>query len=205
MKKVIFSILFLLLQVVGVTAQSEVSTNSSLEYQQHLNKEFADKEKSPLTDEDFKKFNGLDFFEINQELVVKAKFVKTPYQMPFVMPTTTDRKPIYVKFGEVHFTYQKEEFTLNVYQNQRLVSDPQYKDYLFIPFTDYTNGESTYGGGRYLDFSIPNSTAVILDFNKAYNPYCAYNGTYSCPIPPKENDLPFKVEAGVKKFHEENK
>lgn len=204
MKKVLFFILFFLV-VAAVQAQSASSTNSSLDYQKHLNEEFADKEKSPLTENDFKKFKGLDFFDINEEFIIKATFVKTPYQMPFAMPTTTDRKPIYVKYGEVHFTYQEEEFVLNVYQNQRLVTEPKYKDYLFIPFTDYTNGESTYGGGRYLDFSIPNSTTVILDFNKAYNPYCAYNGTYSCPIPPKENDLPFKVEAGVKKYHEETK
>ena len=200
-----FFIILFLLTVVVAKAQSTSSANSSLDYQKHLNEEFADKEKSPLTAEGLKHFKGLNFFDISQDLIFQATFVKTPYQMPFVMPTTTGRKPVYVKYGEVHFTYKEEEFVLNVYQNQRLVADLKYKDYLFIPFTDLTNGESTYGGGRYLDFSIPNSTSVILDFNKAYNPYCAYNETYSCPIPPKENYLPFKVEAGVKKYHEETK
>ena len=70
----------------------------------------------------------------------------------------------------------------------------------YIPFTDLTNGEETYGAGRYLDFKIPESEKVIIDFNLAYNPYCAYNHSYSCPIPPKENNLNIKIEAGEKTF-----
>ncbi|MFV9484298.1 DUF1684 domain-containing protein, partial [Christiangramia sp. ASW11-125] len=73
-------------------------------------------------------------------------------------------------------------------------------DYLFLPFTDETNGISTYDGGRYLDFSIPEEKRVTIDFNRAYNPYCAYSGRYSCPIPPKENHLETAIPAGVKKF-----
>jgi hypothetical protein len=77
---------------------------------------------------------------------------------------------------------------------------PEYSKSLFVPFTDMTNGESTYGGGRYLDMEIPEGQTLVLNFNKAYNPLCHYNKKYSCPIPPRENDLDFKVEAGVKKF-----
>jgi uncharacterized protein (DUF1684 family) len=182
-------------------AQTEDTLTLSEKYQQHLNEEFSDKKTSPLTEEDLTSFNGLDFFKINEEFIIQAKFKKTPHQLPFEMPTSTERKPIYVKFGEVHFKLNNKEFKLNVYQNQRLVTDPKYKDYLFIPFTDLTNGETTYGSGRYLDFSIPKSDKVELDFNKAYNPYCAYNGKYSCPIPPEENHLSIFVEAGVKKFN----
>ena len=76
-----------------------------------------------------------------------------------------------------------------------------YKDYLFLPFTDPTNGVTTYGGGRYLDLMIPATKVVQLDFNKAYNPYCAYSGNYSCPIPPEENHLEIEIKAGVKKYH----
>jgi uncharacterized protein (DUF1684 family) len=73
---------------------------------------------------------------------------------------------------------------------------------LFLPFLDTTNGIETYGGGRFLDMRIPKSKEVIIDFNKAYNPYCAYNYNYSCPIVPLENNLSIKVKAGVKKFHD---
>ena len=173
---------------------------SSLEYQNHLNEEFANQETSPLTEDDLESFQSLSFFDIDENYIVKAEFIKTESASPFVMPTTTERKPIYMKYGELHFTLKGKKLSLNVYQSQRLLTDPKYKDYLFIPFTDLTNGESTYGGGRYLDFKIPTSSEVTLDFNKAYNPYCAYNGIYSCPIPPKENDLPIKIEAGVKKY-----
>ncbi|MBW2961005.1 DUF1684 domain-containing protein [Mesonia sp. JHPTF-M18] len=178
----------------------EDSLFTSQGYQEHLNEEFANKDTSPLIDEDLENFKSLDFFEIDSAYIVKATFHKIESQVTFVMPTTTERKPIYVKYGELNFILKGKELKLNVYQSQRLSVDPQYKDYLFIPFTDLTNGETTYGGGRYLDFKIPQKSEVILDFNRAYNPYCAYNGVYSCPIPPEENDLPVKIEAGVKKY-----
>ena len=199
MKKAIFFIFFIISSGCGF-AQVEDSLITAVDFQQHLNEEFATKETSPLTDEDLKVFESLDFFEINQKYVVEATFSRTASELPFVMPTTTERQPIYVKYGELKFSLNNQEFSLNVYQNQRLLSEDKYKDYLFIPFTDLTNGETSYGGGRHLDFKIPNSSKVILDFNKAYNPYCAYNANYSCPIPPKENDLPVKIEAGVKKY-----
>src|SRR5690606_24948076 len=87
------------------------------------------------------------------------------------------------------------------YQNQDLIKQPTYQTYLFIPFTDATTGQDTYATGRYLDFSIPQGQdSVWLDFNKAYNPYCAYGDGYSCPIPPKENQLAVRIEAGVKAY-----
>ena len=82
------------------------------------------------------------------------------------------------------------------------MSSEKYKDYLFIPFTDKTSGIETYGGGRYIDLvlsDIVNKTCTI-DFNKAYNPYCAYTAGYNCPIPPKENDLPVAIKAGELNF-----
>ena len=76
----------------------------------------------------------------------------------------------------------------------------EYEDYLFLPFTDKTNGDSSYGGGRYLDLKLPEGDSIIIDFNQAYNPYCAYNDKYSCPVPPKSNNLDIEVLAGVKTF-----
>lgn len=69
---------------------------------------------------------------------------------------------------------------------------------LFVPFTDATNGRETYGGGRYLDLDRTSTGIYVIDFNTAYNPYCAYNPTYDCPVPPKENRLPVAIEAGEK-------
>ncbi|MFD1095173.1 DUF1684 domain-containing protein [Salegentibacter chungangensis] len=190
----------LLLNLSLLMAQESEKPQSARDFQNHLNEEFRDPEESPLTEEDRKDFKGLDFFEVDSSYIVKAEFVRTPAESPFKMPTTTDRTPVYVKYGEVYFSIKGEEYKLNVYQNQSFLTDPEYFDYLFLPFTDNTNGETTYSGGRYLDLRIPEGDFVILDFNKAYNPYCAYSGRYSCPIPPKENDLDTAIEAGVKAF-----
>jgi hypothetical protein len=105
-----------------------------------------------------------------------------------------------VKYGIVTFNLKRNAYRLNVYQNQDLMKKEGYEDYLFLPFLDDTNGEESYGGGRYIDLRIPEGDEVVIDFNKAYNPYCAYNEKYSCPIVPRENYLDLKVEAGVKAF-----
>jgi len=184
-----------------IMAQETDLITSSEEFQNELNKEYANPEESPLEEKDLNNFEGLEFFEINLEYIVKAEFIRTPAEAPFAMRTSKDEMPVYVKYGELYFELKGEDFRLNLYQNQELTQDPEYFDYLFLPFTDNTNGESSYGGGRYIDFRIPESKEVILDFNKAYNPYCAYSGKYSCPIPPKENDLDIEILAGVKAFN----
>jgi uncharacterized protein (DUF1684 family) len=83
-----------------------------------------------------------------------------------------------------------------------LFRQPQYKDYLFLPFKDETNGFETYGGGRYMDVRISTlkDGKIILNFNKAYNPYCAYGDGFNCPIPPLENHLNFSIKAGERDF-----
>lgn len=171
---------------------------SAADFQQKLNRDFKDPEESPLPPGERKKFKSLDFFEIDTAYQVVAEFERTPFESPFEMPTTTDRKPVYVKYGILYFTLKGQELKLNVYQNL----DPKkgYEDYLFLPFTDLTNGEASYSGGRYVDMRIPNSSKVVLDFNKAYNPYCAYSGKYSCPIVPVENHLDLEIRAGVKAY-----
>lgn len=196
----LFILVLLFANLSKAYSQASDSYVTAEEFQAELNAEFKDSEKSPLTSEDIEKFENLDFFAIDTAFVVSANFVRTPSEAPFAMPTTTDRAPIYVKYGELYFRIYNKDFKLNVYQNQELISDPEYFDYLFIPFTDNTNGVESYGGGRYLDFRIPSSNTVVLDFNKAYNPYCAYNGRYSCPIPPAENNLDIKISAGVKAY-----
>lgn len=179
-------------------AQNSTAVQKAKAYQQQLNKEFADPKTSPLSEEALASFDGLPFFTIDSSLIFNAEFLRTPYESPFVMKTTTDRESMYVKYGEVYFTIDGVEYTLNVYQSQELVTDPAYADYLFVPFTDATNGKTSYGGGRYLDLHIPKGEIILLDFNRTYNPYCAYNAKYSCPIPPAENHLEIPIKAGVK-------
>ncbi|VXB03121.1 conserved hypothetical protein [Flavobacterium sp. 9AF] len=194
--------IWVLLLCVGFCFAQKSEIEVIHEFQKELNEEFSDVKKSPLTEEDRAQFKGLDFYPINEKLIIEAIFEKAKKEMPFKMKTSTDRTPMYVKFGTLHFEIEGKPFRLNVYQNIELSKKTEFKDYLFLPFSDITCGKETYIGGRYIDMRIPNSDKVIINFNKAYNPYCAYNHKYSCPIVPLENDLDIAIEAGVKKFHD---
>ncbi|RXJ50588.1 DUF1684 domain-containing protein [Gelidibacter gilvus] len=170
------------------------------EFQRNLNAEFKDASKSPLKKKDRRAFNALDFFKVDSLYVVQATFTKSDDEKPFQMKTTTDRLLTYIKYGEISFDLKDETHTLSVYQDQDLMNEDGFEDYLFLPFLDDTNGDETYGGGRYIDLRIPDGDVITIDFNTAYNPYCAYNEAYSCPIVPRENYVDVEVKAGVKSF-----
>ncbi len=176
---------------------SQTYEKSILDWQQELNASFIDEAQTPLSKKALKKFKGLDFFSVDSAYLIKALLVRTPNELPFNMPTTTERSPVYVKFGMVIFDFKGKAFNLPVYKSLTLLDTDAMKDYLFLPFTDETNGVESYGGGRYLDLTVPKGDTILLDFNKAYNPYCAYNENYSCPIPPKENHISIEIRAGV--------
>ncbi|KQS53427.1 hypothetical protein ASG38_01460 [Flavobacterium sp. Leaf359] len=197
--KSFLNLLFLLVSTV-LLAQKSFDKEAVVAFQKELNAEYADSVKSPLLKKDLKTFKALDFYPINEKFSVNAKFIRTPDEKPFEMPTTTSRKPIYVKYGEAHFSIDGKKFKVNLYQSLDLKKIEEYKDALFLPFTDLTSGVDSYGGGRYIDLKIPQGDTISIDFNTAYNPYCAYNHKYSCPIPPQENDLAIEIKAGVKKF-----
>ncbi|CAH8281729.1 hypothetical protein EV196_104105 [Mariniflexile fucanivorans] len=181
-------------------AQEKKTIKGDTEFQRELNAEYKDATTSPLKDKDRKHFEGLEFFKFDSTYVITAAFERFPDEKPFEMKTSTERRPIYVKYGELSFELKGKSYKLNIYQNKDLMTQEGYEDYLFLPFLDETNGLESYGGGRYIDARIPKGSTMEIDFNKAYNPYCAYNDTYSCPIVPRENYLKVKIEAGVKAF-----
>jgi uncharacterized protein (DUF1684 family) len=199
MKKQVFLLAVFLIILKSLYAQDYIQVIKS--FQQEMNADFSDSIKSPLPKEDLKTFKNLDFFEIDSTYCIEAQFIRTPFETPFPMKTTTVRAPMYVKYGEAIFTFGNINCKLNIYQNLELIKKEGYQDYLFLPFTDAGNGDESYGGGRYIDLKIPDKETIRIDFNKAYNPYCAYNHKYSCPIPPVENSLPMAIKAGVKKYH----
>ncbi|WP_437130091.1 DUF1684 domain-containing protein [Winogradskyella marincola] len=194
-----FFLIFLLVCTVAC-AQDKQALSGETEWQKEMNADFKDASKSPLKKKDLKKFKGLDFFKFDSTFVVKAVLKRTPETKWFKMKTTTSRESEERVFGILTFELKGQSFQLNVYQGKELMTTEGYEDYLFLPFLDDTNGDTTYGGGRYIDLRIPEENEIEIDFNKAYNPYCAYNEKYSCPIVPRENYLPLKVEAGVKAF-----
>ena len=183
-------------------AQAQFSLAAVEKFQNELNAEYADAKTSPLLPEDLKTFQTLDFYPANEKFYVVAKFIRTENEQPFEMKTSTDRKPVYVKYGEAHFSIDGQTFQLNIYRNIELSKKEQYKDYLFLPFSDLTCGNESYIGGKYIDMKIPQGDTIVIDFNTSYNPYCAYSHKYSCPKVPLENDLKIAIRAGVKKFHD---
>ena len=116
------------------------------------------------------------------------------------MPTTTDRTSWEVLYGIAFFSLNGTEHQLEIYKSLELPDAAKKEEYLFLPFMDLTNGEETYGGGRYLNLKIPEGNSLVIDFNRAYNPYCVYNKKYSCPLVPRQNFMNTKVMAGVKQF-----
>lgn len=194
----------LILLIVAFTtfscAQEKRPLLGETEFQKEINAEYKDASKSPLKAKDRKNFQGLDFFAFDSTYVVIAKLVLTPDSKWFKMKTTTSRVSMERVYGVISFQINKNKYSLNVYQGQDLMKEAGYENYLFLPFLDNTNGETSYGGGRYIDLRIPKSTDLVIDFNKAYNPYCAYNDKYSCPIVPRGNRIDEKIEAGVKAF-----
>ncbi|MBT8253247.1 MAG: DUF1684 domain-containing protein [Flavobacteriaceae bacterium] len=191
----ILFIVFLLLQ----SCQSEKSPlKGETEWQRNMNGMFKDASKSPLLENDLRSFVGLQFFPVDSAFVVNADLRRTPDTEFFNMRTTTDAVNRERVFGQLHFKLKGQNFVLNVYQGEETISAFDNRDYLFLPFLDDTNGEETYGGGRYLDLKIPEGDSITIDFNKAYHPYCVYNERYSCPIVPRENYLATRVEAGIR-------
>jgi len=183
-------------------AQEKFNISSTEKFQKEINAEYAAAKTSPLTKADLASFKTLDFYPINEKYFVVAQFTRTAKEKPFEMQTSTDRKPVYVKYGEVEFTLDGKALKLNVYRNIELSKQKKYKDYLFLPFSDLTSGNESYIGGKYIDLKIPKDNTIAIDFNTSYNPYCAYNHIYSCPKVPLENDLNVDIKAGVKKFHD---
>lgn len=196
-----FRLSFIFIFFIGnLIAQDSIAIKRILTFQDELNKEFATEEDSPLLPKELERFTSLDFFEIDMTFCIQAKFIRTPYETPFIMRTTTGREPLYVKYAEAHFVLHEKKWVLDIYQNQGLKTQPEYKEHLFLPFTDLTNGEMSYKGGRFINLKIPKGKSIEIDFNTAYNPFCAYNDRYSCPIPPEGNHLDIQIPVGVKKY-----
>lgn len=142
------------------------------------------------------------FFPINKNYNVAAYFERIVDTVGFTMPTSAGTTKYFYKYGRLDFMIDGKEYLLYVYQGKDLMQSEQYKDYLFVPFTDATTGNESYGSGRYLEFYKQDikGDSLQLDFNKAYNPYCAYATGYKCPIPPRENRLSVAIKAGEMGF-----
>lgn len=196
MKKYIF--IFLLFPLLIFSQKLSKEESEIKKFQKELNAEYLNPKETPLRGDNFKNFKQHPFFPINLKYRVTAKFEKTENAEPFDLPTSSGKTKPYREFGKTTFQLDGKSYTLTLYQSLDLIKQKKYKDHLFLPFRDATNEKETYGGGKYLDLTIPKGKTIILDFNKSYHPYCAYNAyDYNCPVVPEENKLPVEIRAGV--------
>lgn len=161
------------------------------------NEEFTDPARSPLPADRLPGFEGLNYYFPKPELRFRTKLVPGGGSGTVTLTKRKGEQVPYVRKGAVAFTHEGKVHKLTVFGP----ADTAQGDYLWLPFYDATTGKETYGGGRYLDLKLDAEGMVEVDFNYAYNPLCDYNpDAYNCTLPPKENTLPFAVEAGEKLF-----
>lgn len=196
MKKLSF--LFVIFSLFLSAQTKKENLNAIKKFQKELNAEYLNPKESPLRGDNLTNFKKHPFFPADLKYRVTANFVKTENPVPFELPTSSGKFKQYQEYGKADFEIDGKKYTLTIYQSLDLMKIEQYKDHLFLPFRDETNGKETYGGGKYMDLKIPNGNMIFLDFNLSYQPYCAYNAfDYNCPIVPEENKLPVRIEAGV--------
>ena len=145
-------------------------------------------------------FKGLTYFAPNQKYRVNADLKDIDSKKVIVLPTSDGKETRYLEYAYASFGLDGVENKLLILEV--MDAGPE-RGKLFLAFADETSAVETYGAGRYLDIKkVPGSTAITLDFNLAYNPYCAYSDRFSCPFPPKENVLKMAIMAGEKNYHE---
>jgi uncharacterized protein (DUF1684 family) len=202
---IIFVIAILLLvQGVPIPAEGEGQEEMKLEEQRVLEwrKErdafFKNHQRSPLLPQDKKHFKGLKYYPFDPQYVFSGEIerfilhINNPkYYAIFLTNKNINKR--YIRYGKFHFTLEGKEYILEIYKS--ILSD-----YLFIPFKDKTNEKETYEGGKYIDAEILPDYKMVLDFNMAYNPSCAYNEKFICVLPPRDNMLDIEIRAGEKNF-----
>jgi len=194
-----YLLLFILLFPVCLPATGQTYRDSMLDFRNNYLSELLTEKGGPLKAAQVK---NVGFFAADKNYRVWADFKETPGAVPFMLHTHSGKSKPYKEYGVLKFTIHDTLLSLHIYQSTDMLKDAQYKDNLFLPFKDMTNYEATYGGGRYIDLKVADvkNGRVLLDFNKAYNPYCAYVDGYSCPIPPEENKLQIEIPAGEKTY-----
>ncbi len=200
MKK-IFVLLLLTIPFITFAQSKRAFKKEIKKFRKHYKQEFLEEARSPFYNNK-KGMKNMRFYKPKREYKLKANFRRTPNAETFKMATYSGKTQDYVLYGVATVMLHGKKLEVNIYQSLRLRDMEEYKDHLFIPFKDLTNDDITYGGGRYMDMKmsdIKNGT-VTIDFNRCYNPWCAFSDGYNCPVPPNENHFDLEIEAGEKMF-----
>lgn len=183
----------------GIKTNSSVYFAELRQFRSEKNRSFRQSPNSPLAAAQKTVFDSLHYYPADFTLVTDATISRNAHPDTLLIQMSANRAEKYLHWGQASFKIVNQPQQLGIYLKATGTDST-----LFIPFTDLTNGHESYGGGRYLDVPkpAPDATEMKLDFNRAYNPYCAYNNEYSCPVPPAENRLQVAVAAGEKSFHD---
>jgi uncharacterized protein (DUF1684 family) len=205
-KKVVFLIFGVLLFLEGVALCGEEGEKEFLakekkyvmEWRKDRDEFFKTHQRSPLTPAEKKRFKGLKYYPFDSQYVFSSQIeryilhINNPkYYATFLTNKGTNKR--YIRYGKLQFRLNGRDYTIEAYKS--ILSDM-----LFLPFKDMTNGKETYEGGRYIDAEILPGYRMMLDFNMAYHPSCAYNEKFICALPPRENMLEIEIKAGEKTF-----
>ena len=195
MHKITLYLSLIMLFTTACETVDEYATNLAM-HREQSNAFFVNPATTILDSVEQKTFNGLQFFPPDKTYQIEAKIIWAPQTHYFDIPHTGGDQKTYMKAAELYFVMDGNNYRLTAFQTEEMRMNRS----LFVPFGDATNGKETYGGGRYLDIRYaPQSNKCVVDFNYAYAPWCAHAHAYSCPIVPKENLLPARIEAGERK------
>lgn len=175
--------------------RASITMSEIVDFRKAKDQYFGGDQNSPLTPEQQKRFRGLQYFEENKDLLFILKVEEFSHDAKDLiqMATSSGDTAPHTRWGQLKFDVDGVPVALVVY---RSVGGDDY----FLPFMDVTTGEESYADGRYLDLPATGDGRLVVDFNYAYNPYCAYNSNWSCPIAPSENKLPVSINAGEKSY-----
>ena len=192
-------ILFISSLAITVSACAQTYGDSIGAWQKQYTKDLLADKRSPIKPGDVK---YMHFYPADRAFCVWGDVTVNPGSQPFLINTHSGKQKPFKEYGTITFKIKDTTQTLHIYQMVDMMSGKPNNDELFIPFNDRTNYEGTYAGGRYIDLSIKDivNGQLLIDFNKCYNPYCAFSDGYSCPIPPDENHLHMSITAGEKMF-----
>ena len=193
----------LVFAILGVTVASFLSTGEATDaYIQRIEESrksrngYMISSGSPLSKAEKSRFKGLNYYPVKEEFKVLAVVRLVERKQPVFIPTTTGESKKYIPYAYAAFELKGRKERVLLYQDW----EEENPNRLSLMFADATSGEATYGGGRYIDVTKGSGNTIVIDFNMAYNPFCHFNETYSCPIPPRENLLEMAIEAGEKLY-----
>lgn len=194
---------FIVFVILAIVVYTFVSTGDDSVYIESVKEERKEKDRfmknsreSPLSDEQKKEFRNLEYYDIDPDLKIKARITLIKEDQLIVVPTQDGKEERYLKWAHADFELDGKA--------QRLVilmpMIRQFQNKLTLIFTDETSGEESYGACRYLDLTREGETSITIDFNMAYNPYCAYSENFSCPLPPPGNHINVPIRAGERDY-----